>query len=304
MKRCIVTPFADEREAQAFVKECESEFENRMEAALKKLLNENSIRLLGLTGPTCSGKTTAAKKMTSYLESTGFRVHVISLDDFYYDKEYLKKRADNATEIKIDYDSEETIDIELLEKTAERLFSNQETVLPHFNFHTGRRTEGARILPQKEDVFLFEGIQLLYPKVDAILEQTPFYQCVFICPQSSIAVGGELFEPNEIRFCRRLVRDARYRSASPDFTFYLWSSVRQNEEKSIFPNVHLCHTDIDSTMPYEIGMLKPYLEPLLKQIPKDSPYSADAEKILKKINLVQPISADYIGVTSLYKEFI
>lgn len=290
-------------EMRRFVAECDAALERQIDDAIASIESASNLRLLGLTGPTCSGKTTAAGKITEALRSRGFDVHLISLDDFYYDKEYLHRRAENA-DFEIDYDSEETIDIALLKDRSESLFEGRETVLPRFDFHTGNREIGQRIFPASRDVFLFEGIQVLYPNVNETLSRRGDFPVIYIAPQSRICTGGEMFDANELRLYRRLVRDFRHRSTAPEFTLYLWPSVRENEEKSIFPNLSRCNADIDSTMPYEVGMLKPYLEQLLQGIPSSSAHFEEARRILNKISGVQPISADYRTEKSLYKEFI
>jgi len=117
-------------------------------------------------------------------------------------------------------------------------------------------------------------------------------------------VGGECFAPNEIRLMRRLVRDHRYRASDPAFTLYLWQSVRENEEKNIFPNANACHFYIDSTMPYEIGILKPYLEELLPTVPTASPFYGEAQNLLARLQAILPIPSSYMTENSLYKEFI
>lgn len=288
---------------QAFVTHCDLQFERQMDAVAEAVAATEGLKLLGLTGPTCAGKTTAAKKLTSCLEEHGHRVHVISIDDFYYDKSVLQLRAENDPEIEIDYDSEETIDIALLEEKTASLLRGDETKMPRFDFRSGLRTEGVTLTPAPDDVFLFEGIQILYPKVDRIL-QGDSYRSIYICPASAIDVGGECFAPNEIRLMRRLVRDHRYRASDPAFTLYLWQSVRENEEKNIFPNANACHFCIDSTMPYEIGMLKPYLEELLFTVPNASPFYEDAQNLLARLQGILPIPSSYMTENSLYKEFI
>lgn len=303
--KCYTVEHYDKKEdVKRFVSACESAFEERMENALLDLQNARGLRFFGLTGPTCSGKTTAARRMTELLETDGRTVHVVSLDDFYYDKEYLHKRTENDPNVEIDYDSEETIDIDLLSRVAEALFEGEKTFIPHFDFKSGTRQGGSVILPQKNDVFLFEGIQTLYPRVGEILDRHHSYRSIAICPQSAIEVGGVVFEPNEIRLCRRLVRDFRHRATAPEFTLYLWQSVRQNEEKNIFPNMPQCYATIDSTMPYEMGILKPYLVPLLRQIQPQNAFYGQAQELLNKIGNVQSIPVDYISKRSIYKEFI
>ena len=296
--------FDDEKALRKYVEECDLLLDKKIESAIERIEKTSDFRIFGLTGPTCSGKTTAAKKITEYLEAQGFCVHVISIDDFYFDKEYLQKRVEGDPNIEIDYDSEDTIDIDLLAQQTECLLSCKRTYLPHFDFRSGKRTEGEYIIPGKEDVFLFEGIQILYPVVSAILNRHASYQSIYICPTSAIRAGESVFEPNEIRLMRRLVRDYRHRATLPEFTLYLWKSVRGNEEKNIFPYVKNCSATIDSTMPYEIGMLSSYLKPLLRSIPGTSEFYSDAQRILLRIEPLGEISADYMTQKSLYKEFI
>ena len=303
MKNITVQQINDPQKQAAFVASCDLSFEKRVDDAIEEIASLPSLRLLGLTGPTCSGKTTAAKKLTASLEEHGHRVHVVSIDDFYFDKSVLQLRADNDPNIEIDYDSEDTIDVTLLEEKTASLLRGNETKMPRFDFRSGVRTEGVTLTPRAEDVFLFEGIQILYPKVDRILSGE-VYRSIYICPSSSIEVAGECFTPNEIRLMRRLVRDHRYRASDPAFTLYLWQSVRENEEKSIFPNANRCHATIDSTMPYEIGMLKPHLLQLLSTIPSENPFFGQAQTMLKKLSAVVEIPSEYLTENSIYKEFI
>lgn len=281
--------------------------DRNLEARMEEVANQISaipdLRLIGLTGPTCSGKTTTARLLTEVFEKCGRRVHVVSIDDFYYDKEFLHARADADPGVEIDYDSEETIDVELLAEKAESLLACRETRMPKFDFHSGTRVQGVTVTPKPDDVFLFEGIQILYPKVDAILRQQN-YRSIYIRPASSIQIGEEIFDPNELRLMRRLVRDYLYRSTDPAFTFYVWQSVRENEEKSIFPHSHTCNYFIDSTMPYEVGMLKPYLERILSRISKDNEFYKEACEVLRQLQHVQSIPSAYMTPNSLYKEFI
>ncbi len=299
----FVPPLMTEPEKRALVLRADAEFRVRMEDVAEQLLQAHELRLIGLTGPTCSGKTTAADILTDFMQTHGKRIHVISLDDFYYDKVFLQNRADADPDIEIDYDSEDTIDHAFLQECADALLSGKRTQLPRFDFKTGERVLGDLIEPLANDIFLFEGIQLLYPKVDAILSGHS-YSSIYICPRSSVHVGGVLFEPNELRLMRRIVRDHAHRASSAEFTFYLWQSVRDNEEKSIFPNAHRCKHFIDSTMPYDVGMLKPFLTDQLVSISNESPFYRQAQDILQKLAEVDAVSVDYLSENSLYKEFV
>ena len=152
-------------------------------------------------------------------------------------------------------------------------------------------------------VFLFEGIQAVYPKVIDMLDDAPD-RSVFMCVASSITVGDVTFEPNEIRLMRRLVRDEAKRGAVPTFTLHLWHSVRENEEKSIFPEADKCDFKLDSTMPFEIHMLKPHVERIFAAHPVEGEDAPVANELLRKLSGVQGISHEYLSENSLYHEFI
>ena len=303
MKVYLNRPYPNESEKAAFVARCDAALEEQLEEVAEELAAIRDVRMLGLTGPTCSGKTTTARKLIECMEREGHRMHVVSIDDFFYDTEVLHRRAALDPAVEVDYDSEETIDVSLLAECFASLSEGKKTTLPRFDFSQGKRTVGQTLCPRVGDVFLFEGIQILYPKVRAILEGDS-YRSIYIMPMSSIQCGEETFTPEEIRLMRRLVRDFRHRATAPEYTLYLWESVRRNEDVSIYPYAHLCNYRIDSTMPYEIGMLRPYLEDILPRVPRDNRFYGEAEKILRQIEGVQPISAEYISSNSLYKEFI
>ncbi len=291
-----------ETELAELVRAGDAAFEGTLRMLAEEILSLQDVRLLGLTGPTCSGKTTAAAMLTKELEANGRAVHIISVDDFYHSKETLQRIASEKGREDPDYDSPDTIDLDFMRTCTLSLLSGRETAMPRFNFRTGQREQGTLLRPKAGDVFLFEGIQILYPQIDALLRQEGYFNfCV--CPQTAIETGGERFLPNEIRLLRRLVRDMIYRAASPSFTFDIWESVRENEEKNIFPNIGSCNRTVDSTMPYEIGLLKPYLEKFLRE-DRDESTRGEAKTILCRLQKVQTVSDRLVGSDSLYREFI
>lgn len=290
-------------ELQTRISEADAAFEHTLFRIANRLCEEKELCLIGLTGPTCSGKTTAARMLTDRFLQNGRTVHVISVDDFYYEKKYLLTLSRKNGFEGLDYDSEKTIDTELLQTCLSSLLTGKPTLLPHFNFFTGLRECGVRLIPQKGELFLLEGIQILYPSVSSILQKAP-YQSVAICPQSSVSVGGKTFLPNEIRLMRRLVRDVIYRGSAPSFTFSLWKNVRKNEEKNIFPYLENCNESVDSTMPYEIGVLKPYLVHILSDMDASDPFYDQGQKILTALQNVESVNSNWISPNSLYREFI
>lgn len=302
MKTIKVPQPTDEEAVAELVRAGDARFEAALDALSEEIMGAREVRLLGLTGPTCSGKTTAAAMLTRSLGAAGRAVHVISIDDFYFSKESLLRSSRERGRTAPDYDSPDTIDLDLLRACTVSLLMGRETRMPRFDFRTGQRECGELLRPNAKDLFLFEGIQILYPQVDALLRQEGYFNfCV--CPQTAIETGGEVFLPNEIRLMRRLVRDGIYRAAAPAFTFSVWDGVRANEEKNIFPYIATCNRTVDSTMPYEIGLLRPYLERCLTADGVGD-YQREAGEILTKLRSVRPVSDRYIRADSLYKEFI
>ena len=303
MKEYRVKEQPTHEEQLQMIEEGEQRFHRQLDALTDRLCRLENLKMIGLTGPTCSGKTTAAGMITSAFAQQGRRVQMISIDDFYYDKAYLAALTERKGMTTLDYDSEDTIDVALLRRCVEALRRGETVRLPRFNFVTGDREEGELITPEEKDVFLFEGIQVLYPGVDEILCGEG-YQSVLIAPQTALRVGESLFTPNEIRLLRRLVRDVYFRDTSPAFTFYIWESVRANEERSIFPHVDRCNYSVDSTMPYELGVLKPFLERDLSTVPRDNGFYKTAREWLERIAPIATIPHSLLPEKTLYKEFI
>ena len=295
--------FASLEEAKLFVEKHEGDFERRLDDVAERVATDRSIRLVALSGPSCSGKTTTANKLISELESRGRKVRVVSIDDFFYDKERLIELSKANGNGRIDYDSIKTIDFEALVECVDEIFSDGKTLVPRFDFKLGKRVGYVTYDPDDDELFIFEGIQAIYPEITAVFKRYPSIS-IYICAQSAIKIGDKIFEPNEIRLLRRLVRDYNFRATSPEFTMYLWESVRSNEDDSIFPYVETCDMQIDSTLAFDINILKPYLEDVLKKMPDGNEFIDAARRIIEKIKDIEPVSREYLAENSLYNEFI
>ena len=295
--------FASEKDAAKFVAECEEQFEKSLSRVAEEVCSDPSIRLIALSGPSCSGKTTTANKLISELTARGRAVRVVSIDDFYYDKEMLNRMTPKESGVEIDYDSVSTIDLPALAECIREIFSDETTLIPKFDFKEGRRVGYVEVDPDDNEMFIFEGIQAIYPEITRLFAEYPS-KSVYICVENGLDFGDIKFEPNEIRMLRRIVRDYHFRNSSPEFTLYLWESVRSNEENSIFPYVSGSDIMIDSAMPFEINLLKPYLENILSLMPPDNEFIGTARSIIEKIKDIRPISKDHLRENSLYYEFI
>lgn len=288
-----------------WIRECEAFFVNQLKEIAEAICKEDRVRLIRLAGPTCSGKTTVANMLIERFGAEGKRLHLVSIDDFYYDKDYLHARMEAEGLTTIDYDSAKTIDLQALRAFTEEVFTSEESHCPIFDFKAGKRVGYRAVQSEADDVFVFEGIQAVYPEVTDLFADCGHESVgIFIAPRTDIHAGEHTFVPNELRLLRRLVRDYNFRGTEPEQTLRLWGSVRDNEEHHIFPYVQDCKYQINSTMPYELGVLKPYLERILADVPKESPYSEIVRDILWKIREIPSISDELILPNSLYKEFV
>ncbi|MGM9643421.1 MAG: uridine kinase [Eubacteriales bacterium] len=280
-----VPRFLTEAQAEKSVKDGDAAFDAELARISKDLLvthgrfHGQQVKAIALCGPSCAGKTTTAKKLTSILEAQGKRVHILSIDDFYFDRAVLKGRSKAG---KIDFDSPDTIDTEELALTIRVIFDDDENVVevPTYDFKTGTRVEPRFIPVDDRDIFIIEGIQVFYPNVYKLLNSYPT-TIVYINTSRSIQSGSLLFTPANLRLLRRIVRDFYRREAPPDFTLNLWRTVRENEDINIFPYCYKAKLSISSTVCYEIGMLKPYLDEILPLVPKTSSNTIRRRKYLR-----------------------
>ena len=286
-----------------WIKQCEDSFARQIYDITEHICKKSELRVVRLYGPSCSGKTTTARLLISYFKKFGKRAHVISIDDFFYDRDHLKMLSEQKGLEDIDYDSPDTIDCEELEEFIYEIFNEDIVRCPIFDFKTGMRSGYKTMEIDENDIFIFEGIQAVYPRVVAMFEKYES-ESIYILPQREVLAGGVCFESNEIRFMRRLVRDYNFRNTDPKTTFENWDSVRDNEEKNIFPFVWESDYTVNSSMPYEIGVLKPYLVRLLSDFDKDDPHYEIARYILERISLVEEIPSRLILKGYLYKEFV
>ncbi len=289
-------------EIREYIRRCDREFASRLKGVADAVA-KGKERVVCLSGPTCSGKTTAAKMLAERLNDDGKTVHIVSIDDFYFDRDYLHELSVEKGLDTIDYDSVDTIDLDALSEFVREVFCGEEIHCPVFDFKTGKRNGYRAVKASGEDLFIFEGIQAIYPQVTCLFEPIG-YVSIYIAPLTSLEIEGEVIRPNEIRLLRRLVRDSNFRDADPEFTLHLWESVRANEEKNIFPYADSCRYKIDSTHAYEAGILRPFLENLLPRIPDGSKYKHKAKDILMQMSAAMPISASLIEDGSLYREFV
>ena len=264
------TCFSSKEDIRAYVAECEAAYRAQIESVCDAAGGHSMI---ALAGPTCSGKTT-----TAHILADGFRrrkkaLHTVSIDDFYLDHDRLP-----AVDGKIDYDSPSTIDIPRFAAAVADIEDFGTVTLPRYDLSLGKRVGEVTFPVTENDVFLFEGIQAVYPELTVHLKK---HACLplFISVEDALQVGEVVFAPRELRFLRRLVRDYRFRGAGAEFTFSLWESVVENEDTHIYPNLEADTRRIDSLLRYEVSVIKPFALCVLDTLPRGSAYAEAAEAI-------------------------
>ncbi|MBO7188173.1 MAG: nucleoside kinase [Tidjanibacter sp.] len=262
---------------------------------------ERGVRMVLIAGPSSSGKTTFCKRLGIGLGVLGFHPQSISLDDYFVDRTKTP-RDENG-----DYDFEalEAIDLELFNDHLRRLFAGEAVVLPRYNFITGLREWHDKPL-QLDDrsILLVEGIHGLNPRLtDGVADNLKFR--VYISALTSISMDDLSRIPTtDNRLLRRMIRDYATRGCDATATLQRWASVRKGEDKHIFPYQENADVMFNSSLFYEIPVLKAYALPLLHSVPDTVEEYAEARRLFKFLDNFLPIDTNDIPPTSILREFV
>ncbi|MBR5322056.1 MAG: hypothetical protein IKU48_00725 [Clostridia bacterium] len=291
----------NEEQKKEFVLKCENEFEAQLERS-SDFIAEHRTRIITLSGPTCSGKTTTASRFISALEKNGGKVGVISIDDFYKSRKQLEKESKERGLSEVDYDSALSIDLDCFEACIDGILENKQVSLPRYSFEKGRRDSVYEFDSSRYNYIILEGIQAVYPEV------TEHIHCGFKSVQISVVpdveVNGVFFTNRQIRFMRRMIRDAKFRNAPPEVTFEMWKGVSRNEDLHILPFAGQFDIELDSFMEYEPFMIRNNVLGLLKDIKPEYEFFSKAKEIREKMQEFFDISPEYLPERSVYHEFL
>lgn len=262
--------------------------------------HRKDIKIVLMAGPSSSGKTTTSRKLRMYLESFGLHPKVLSMDDYFVEREETPIDKNG----KPDYECLEAVDLKLFNKQVEELLDGKTVKIPTFNFVIGKKEYKSEITLENEDILLIEGIHGLDPKVLSNIPRNKKYK-IYISALTEINIDNHnRVSTTDNRLLRRIIRDNRTRAHSVETTLKSWSSVREGEEKYIFPYQDDADCTFNSALIYEIGVLKTYVEPLLYSVSQDSPYYEEAKRLIEFLRLFLPIPADVIPQDSILREFI
>ena len=259
------------------------------------------IKVVLIAGPSSAGKTTFCKRLTTQLRVNGLRPIGISLDDYFYNREDTPKNPDGS----YDFESLRAIDVPLFNQQIDDLNQGKEVHLARFDFVTGHRYFDEKpVVLEKGQPIVVEGLHALN---DSLTYMLPRYEKVKI----SLGVLTQIrindhnrISTSDTRIIRRMVRDQQFRDRGPMATMDIWADVRRGEEKNIYPYQEDADTIFNTALPYELAVLKPYAEPLLESIDKDSVHYAEARRLLRFLKPFKSIDSSVVPPNSLLREFI
>ena len=287
----------------AFLAECDESYTQRVSLAADKILSnlEHSPIVL-LSGPSGSGKTTTAMKIAEELQRRGVNSHAVAMDNYF--KSLNRKTAPRTPEGDIDYESPLCLDMELLDQHFSALSRGEEILVPRFEFARQMRNDslGTPLKLEKNEIAIFEGIHALN---DDIAGRHPEAAKLYISARSNVNEGAVLrFKGTWMRLTRRAVRDYNFRGTGVAETLDMWANVRRGEKLYISPFKNRADIIFDSSLPYEVSVMRNYAIPLLKAVPEENARHDELLELINAFQYFEPIDPELVARDSLLREFI
>lgn len=263
--------------------------------------NGNRVKLVLISGPSSSGKTTFSKRLSVQLMTNGLRPYPIALDNYFVNREDTP-RDENGN---YDYESLYALDLKKFGEDLQALLCGEEIELPTFNFKTGQREyKGDKLRINDNTILILEGIHALNPELTPQIPAASKYK-IYVSALTTISLDDHNWIPTtDNRLLRRIIRDFNYRGYSAQETISRWSSVRAGEDKWIFPYQENADVMFNSALLFELAVLRCHAEPILSSVPRNCPEYAEAYRLLKFIKYFTPVQDKEIPPTSLLREFL
>ena len=275
--------------------------EKKIAEIANKIKEHGNVRMVLIAGPSSSGKTTFAGKLGMSLKVNGIKPVTISVDN------YFVERKDNPKDEKGNYDFEciEALDLDLFNSQLVDLLKGKEVKLPTFNFTTGSKEYRGNTLKLKEDeILVIEGIHCLNDKLTNLIPKENKFK-VYISDLTVLNIDYyNRISTTDTRLIRRIVRDYKFRNYSAEHTLKTWYSVNRGEQKNIFPYQEEADCMFNSSIVYELAVLKKYAMPLLEEIPETSREYSEARRLITLLKYFKDMEPDLIPNNSLLREFI
>lgn len=273
---------------------------------IQKIVNEivekkDKIKIVLIGGPSSSGKTTSANKIALYLKTHGVNPFLISVDDYYKNREDCPKDKDG----KYDYDSLESIDVSLFNKQLKELLNGEKVNMPVFDFKTGKKEFSKTNMKLKEnDIIIIEGLHTMNEELTKLIPREKKLK-IYASPFTPLSMDRHNhISTLDVRLLRRMLRDHQFRGSDPSRTLSNWGKVRIGEEKYVFPYIKDADLIFNTALIYEIGVLRTYVEPLLHSVKKDDENYIEARRLIEFLKSFYPIPGEYVPKDSLLREFI
>ena len=265
------------------------------------IYNNKKLKLILLAGPSSSGKTTTSKKLELFLKGFGLNPIAISIDNYFVDRDKTPRLPDGS----YDFESLNSINVELFNKNLKDLLDGKEVTLPVYNFITGKsELSDESIKLGEKEILIVEGLHALNEELTYSIDKKNKYK-IYLCPLTVLSLDNHnRIRTTDNRLLRRIVRDNRTRGYSASDTLSSWGKVREGEEKYVFPFQDEADVIFNTSLIYELGVLKTYAEPLLYSVEENDPMYKEAVRLLNLLKNILPISNDYIPVDSIVREFI
>ncbi len=263
--------------------------------------DSGGARIVLLAGPSSSGKTTTTKRLAIQLLTNLLRPQMISLDNYFVDRNHTPRDADGD----YDYESLYALDLEQFNIDLQNILAGREVEMPTYNFQTGQREyRGDKIKLGERSILLIEGIHGLNPELTSLIPGKMKFS-IYVSALTTLAIDDHNWVPTtDNRLLRRIIRDYKYRGTSAESTIARWPSVRRGEEKWIFPFQENADATFNSSLIFELGVMRDYAEEILRQVPRDVPQFGEAYRLRKFLSYFLPIGEKEIPSTSLLREFL
>lgn len=290
------------KDPAAFIRECDADYDAKIRHAADMIMdNRANSPVVLISGPSGSGKTTTSKKIEEELNSRGITTHALAMDSYF---RTVDEKSPRTADGKLDLESPLCLDMDLLSEHFDRLEHGQSIDVPKYLFALQRRAvePSETIRLGKNDIVVAEGIHALN---DILTDRHPNALKLYISARSNVEKDGALvFKATWMRLVRRVVRDYKFRGASPEYTFSLWANVRRGEKKNISPFKDKADWKFDSSFPYEVSVMKSIAESMFCPVPDEMPRCEELRHICPAFDLFDAIDTKYLLEDSLLTEFV
>ncbi len=262
--------------------------------------HHDQVRVILISGPTSSGKTTFARRLAVQMLALGLSPYALELDSFFVDRDKTPRDEDGN----FDFEALEALDLEQLADHLTRLLRGDEVQLPRYDFKSGKQVSGDTVRLRSDQLIIMEGIHGLNPRLIPHSLAGQSFRIYASCLTQLNLDRHNRVSTTDTRLIRRIVRDSRERGYSAHQTIQRWESVRRGEERHIFPYQENADVMFNSALAYELSVLGPIAEPLLRQVPLGTPEYRETKRLLAFLEWFQPVDKELIPDNSILQEFV